>query len=76
MTHTNRDGEPKILSECTLPLTGMGCVSRIITDLAVLTITDDGLRLDEIAPGISVDDVKAKTGCELLIPSTPGEIAA
>ena len=76
MTHTNREGEPKILSECTLPLTGIGCVSRIITDLAVMSGTEHGLRLDEIAPGVSVDDIKGKTGCELYIPSTPREISA
>ena len=67
MMHTNPKGESKLLPECTLPLTGVHCVKKIVTDLAVLNITDQGFRLLERAPGVSIEEIKQKTKGRLII---------
>ncbi len=67
MMHTNKAGESKLLKKCSLPLTGVGCVKKIVTNLAVLEVTPKGFKLLETAPGISVEDVKKATEGTLII---------
>jgi 3-oxoacid CoA-transferase subunit B len=67
MDHCNKKGESKVLKECTLPLTGQGVVHRIITDLAVMDVTAEGLVLKEVASGVSIDEVRAATEARLLV---------
>ena len=67
MEHNAKDGSPKIVNQCSLPLTGKGVVSRIITDLGVLDITTEGVKLIELAKEVSLEQMKAATGVELII---------
>lgn len=66
MMHTNPKGESKLLPACTLPLTGVRCVKKIVTDLAVLEVTEQGFRLLERAPGVTVEEIKVKTAGKLI----------
>lgn len=67
MMHTNKAGESKLLKQCTLPLTGVKCVKKVVTDLGVFDITPQGFKLLERAPGVSVDEIKAKTEGRLVV---------
>jgi len=67
MMHTNPLGESKLLPECTLPLTGVRCVKKIVTELAVIDVTENGFVLIERAPGVSVEEIKNKTAGRLII---------
>jgi len=71
MQHTNPKGESKLLPACTLPLTGVKCVKKVVTELAVLDIGEDGFVLRERAPGVSVEEIRAKTAGRLVV---PGEV--
>jgi 3-oxoacid CoA-transferase subunit B len=74
MMHTNPKGESKLLPKCTLPLTGKRCVKKIVTDLAVLEVTDNGFKLLERAPGITIEEIKLKTAGKLIVEGTIPEI--
>ncbi|MGB5008491.1 MAG: CoA transferase subunit B [Ferruginibacter sp.] len=67
MMHTNPKGESKLLPACTLPLTGKRCIKKVVTELAVLDVTDDGFKLLERAPGVSVEEIVAKTAGKLIV---------
>ena len=67
MMHTNKAGESKLLKKCTLPITGVQCVKRVVTNMAVLDVTPDGFKLIERAPGISVEEIKNATEGRLVV---------
>jgi 3-oxoacid CoA-transferase subunit B len=74
MQHTNPKGESKLLSDCILPLTGVRCVKRIVTELAVLDITPDGFLLVERAPGVTADEIRSKTLGKIIVPENVPEM--
>lgn len=74
MTHASKHGESKLLDRCTLPLTGAGCINKVLTDLAYLEIKDGAFILKERAPGVSVDEIIAKTAGKLIVPDHVPEI--
>jgi 3-oxoacid CoA-transferase B subunit len=67
MQHVNKAGESKLLSKCTLPITGLGCVKKVVTELGVFDITERGFELREVAPGVSIEEVQAKTLGRLVV---------
>lgn len=75
MTHASKTGESKLLSQCTLPLTGQGCIKKVLTDLAWLEITDGAFILKERAPGVSIEEIQAKTAGKLIVPDKVPEMA-
>ncbi|WP_291727732.1 3-oxoacid CoA-transferase subunit B [Bernardetia sp.] len=74
MMHTNKKGESKLLKECKLPITGLKCVKKIVTNLAVIDVTDEGFVLRERAPGVSVEDIKNATEGKLIVPNDVPEM--
>jgi 3-oxoacid CoA-transferase B subunit len=74
MTHNSKDGSPKLLENCDLPLTGVGCVKRIVTDLGVIDVNEQGFKLVERAPGVSAEHIREKTGAELQIEGEVPEV--
>jgi 3-oxoacid CoA-transferase subunit B len=74
MMHTNPKGESKLLSTCSLPLTGLGCVKKVVTELAVLNVTSNGFELLERAPGVTVEEIKNKTAGKLIVPDCVPEM--
>jgi len=75
MMHTNRAGESKILKKCTLPITGVNCIKKVVTNLAVLEVTKEGFKLLERAPGVSVEEIKNATEADLIIKGEIQEMA-
>ena len=75
MMHTNKKGASKLLKKCSLPLTGVGCVKRIVSNMAVMDVTPDGFKLIERAPGVSVEDIEAATEGRLVVEGDVPEIA-
>ena len=75
MMHTNKAGQSKLLKKCSLPLTGVGCVKKIVTNLAVLDVTEDGFKLLERAPGVSIEAIKEATEGKLIVPDSVPEMA-
>lgn len=74
MAHANKKGESKLLPECTLPLTGVNCIKKIVTDLAVMAIKDGAFHLLERAPGVSIEEIQSKTAGKCVIPANVPEI--
>ena len=72
MEHTTKDGSPKILNKCRLPLTAVGVVNHIVTELGVMDVTAEGIVLRELAPGVTVEDIQSKTEAKLIIPDVVG----
>ncbi|MOA40295.1 putative succinyl-CoA:3-ketoacid coenzyme A transferase subunit B [compost metagenome] len=74
MTHASKDGESKLLSRCSLPLTGAGCISKVLTDLAYLEIENGAFILRETAPGVTVEEIIEKTAGKLIVPDDVKEM--
>ena len=74
MTHTNRKGQSKLIRRCSLPITGVACVKKIVTDLAVLQITEQGFKLMERAPGVSTEEIISKTEANIIVPNEVPEM--
>tara|TARA_B100001250_G_scaffold7477_1_gene6309 strand:+ start:1514 stop:2170 length:657 start_codon:yes stop_codon:yes gene_type:complete len=74
MTHTNRKGQSKLIRKCSLPITGVACVKKIVTDLAVIQITEQGFKLMERAPGVSTEEIISKTEANIIVPNEVPEM--
>ena len=74
MQHVNKAGESKLLQQCSLPITGVGCVKKVVTELGVFDITERGFELKELAPGVTVDEVIAKTEGRLVVEGNIAEM--
>ena len=74
MTHTNRKGQSKLIRRCSLPITGVACVKKIVTDIAVLQITEQGFKLMERAPGVSTEEIISKTEANIIVPNEVPEM--